>query len=161
MVSPNATDPATATATAKLTIRCGTCGKWNRIDARRASDGPKCGSCGAPLPLDRPLQLDDDTFDRVVNGTDLPILVDFYADWCGPCKMMAPAVEELARSSVGRALVAKVDTEQAQRTASRFQIRGIPTSIVFVGGREVRRQTGAVPLGVLKDMLEQAADGKP
>ena len=85
--------------------------------------------------------------------TEVPILVDFYADWCGPCKMMAPAVETLARESVGRALVAKLDTDAAQRTASRFQIRGIPTSIVFKNGREMKRQTGAVPLATLRAML--------
>jgi thioredoxin 2 len=97
--------------------------------------------------------LTDETFDRVIQGTDLPVLVDFYADWCGPCKMMAPAVETLARSSVGRGLVAKLDTDASPRTASRFQIRGIPTSIVFRGGKEAKRQTGAVPLGTLQQML--------
>jgi len=105
------------------------------------------------LALDHPVLLDDATFDRVVAETEVPILVDFYADWCGPCKMMAPAVETLARESVGRALVAKLDTDAAQRTASRFQIRGIPTSIVFKNGREMKRQTGAVPLATLRAML--------
>ena len=81
------------------------------------------------------------------------MLVDFYADWCGPCKMMAPAVESLAREMVGRALIAKLDTDHAQRTAARFQIRGIPTSIVFSGGKEVSRQTGALPLATLRAML--------
>ncbi len=142
-----------AAATHHITVRCASCARWNRIDARRAADGPKCGACGTPLILDRPILLDDATFDRVIGGTDLPVLVDFYADWCGPCKMMAPAVEELARTSVGRALVAKLDTDASARTAGRFQIRGIPTSIVFRGGKEAKRQTGAVPLAVLKEML--------
>jgi len=145
---------ADTTSTSRITLRCTSCGRWNRIDARRASAGPKCGVCGVPLDLDHPLHLDDETFDRVIQGTDLPVLVDFYADWCGPCKMMAPAVEELARESVGRALIAKLDTEASQRTASRFQIRGIPTSIVFRNGRESRRQTGAVPLAALRAMLD-------
>jgi thioredoxin 2 len=147
--------PTTAAdaSTRKLTIRCASCATWNRIDARRAADGPKCGSCGTPLVLDRPILLTDDTFDRVVGGTDLPVLVDFYADWCGPCKMMAPAVETLARETVGRALVAKVDTE-ASRLGTRFQVRGIPTSIVFRGGKEATRQVGAVGLPVLKAMLD-------
>ena len=147
------TTPAADTATQKITIRCSSCGRWNRIDARRAGDRPKCGSCGSPLALDHPLLLDDESFDRVLAGTDVPVLVDFYADWCGPCKMMAPAVEELARRSVGRAVIAKLDTEASPRTAGRFQIRGIPTSIVFRGGREVQRQAGAVPLPVLEGML--------
>ena len=99
------------------------------------------------------MQLDDSSFDRVLAESDLPVLVDFYADWCGPCKMMAPAVETLARETAGRALVAKLDTDAAQHSAGRFQIRGIPTSIVFVHGREVKRQTGAVPLATLREML--------
>ena len=142
-----------ATETKKLTIPCPSCGRWNRIDASRASDGPKCGACGAPLALDHPLHLTDETFDRVISGTDVPVLVDFYADWCGPCKMMAPAVERLARESVGTALIAKLDTDASPRTSQRFQIRGIPTSIVFRGGREATRQTGAVPFEALKRML--------
>lgn len=142
-----------ATTAPRLTLHCTSCGKWNRIHADKAANGPKCGSCGTALALDHPVTLDDATFDRVIAETEVPILVDFYADWCGPCKMMAPAVETLARETVGRALVAKLDTDAAQRTAARFQIRGIPTSIVFKNGREVKRQTGAVPLGTLRAML--------
>lgn len=142
-----------ATTAPRLTIRCASCGKWNRIRADRAGNGPKCGSCGTAIPLDHPIHLDDESFDRVIAETDVPVLVDFYADWCGPCKMMAPSVDTLARESVGRALVAKLDTDAAQRTAARFQIRGIPTLIVFDHGREVKRETGAVPLSALRAML--------
>ena len=137
----------------RLTLHCPSCGKWNRVLADRAANGPKCGSCGAALVLDHPVMLDDATFDRVIAETEIPILVDFYADWCAPCKMMAPAVETLARESMGRALVAKLDTDAAQRTATRFHIRGIPTSIVFKHGREVKRQVGAVALAALRAML--------
>jgi thioredoxin 2 len=140
-------------AVPKLTLRCTSCGKWNRVSADRAGSGPKCGSCGTPLALDHPVYLDDDSFDRVIAQTDIPVFVDFYADWCGPCKMMAPSVDALAREMVGRALITKLDTDAAQRTAARFQIRGIPTCIVFRGGREVARQSGAVPIGVLREML--------
>jgi thioredoxin 2 len=150
MATSQAPNPAT---TLHLTVQCTNCKRWNRIDARRASNRPLCGQCRTPIALDHPLALDDETFDRVIGGTDVPVLVDFYADWCGPCKMMAPAVDELARTTVGTALIAKLDTEASPRTASRFQIRGIPTSIVFRRGREAKRQTGAAPLATLRAML--------
>ena len=137
----------------RLTLRCTKCSQWNRILADRAASGPKCGSCGTAIPLDHPVYLGDDTFDRVITETDVPVLVDFYADWCGPCRMMAPAIEALATESVGRALIAKLDTDAAQRTSARFQIRGIPTSIVFKDGVEVARQSGAVSLSVLRGMM--------
>jgi thioredoxin 2 len=143
--------PAT---TRRITLRCANCAKWNRLNADRAASGPKCGVCGTRFALDDPVTLNDETFDRVIAETDVPVLVDFYADWCGPCKMMAPSVEALAKSSVGRALIAKLDTDASPRAAGRFQIRGIPTTIVFRGGKEAARQTGAVPLGTLQAMLE-------
>ena len=136
-----------------VTLPCPSCGRWNRIAAKRITDGPKCGVCAAPLHLDHPVLLTDGTFDRVLRETTLPVLVDFYADWCGPCRMMAPAVDELARSSAGSILVAKVDTDASQRVAARFQIRGIPTVIAFRNGREERRQSGVMPLGALREMV--------
>ena len=136
-----------------VTLPCDACGRWNRISALRMSDGPKCGACGAALKLDRPVTLTDATFDRVIAESTLPVLVDFYADWCGPCRMMAPAVEELARTSLGHALVTKLDTEASPMIAARFQIRGLPTVVVFRNGREARRQTGAMPLGALREMV--------
>jgi thioredoxin 2 len=136
-----------------VTLPCGACGRWNMIAARRMSDGPKCGVCAAPLKLDHPVLLTDATFDRVIRETTLPVLVDFYADWCGPCRMMAPAVDELARTSAGRALVAKLDTDASQKVAARYQIRGIPTVIVFRNGREERRQSGVMPLAALREMV--------
>jgi thioredoxin 2 len=137
----------------RLTIPCPSCGRLNRITSSKASSGPKCGACGTSLPLDLPVHLTDATFQRVIGGTDVPVLVDFYADWCGPCKMMAPSVDRLARETVGSALIAKLDTDASPRTAQQFQIRGIPTSIVFRGGREAARQTGAVPFETLRGML--------
>ena len=143
----------TAQQTPHVTLPCPSCGRWNRIAARRITDGPKCGVCSAPLRLDHPVLLTDATFDRVLRETTLPVLVDFYADWCGPCRMMAPAVDELARASAGSVLVAKLDTDASQQVASRFQIRGIPTVIVFRNGREARRQSGVMPLAALRDMV--------
>ena len=149
-------ETATATATKHLTLRCQFCDTWNRIDVARAADRPKCGKCGKPMLLDRPFPLNDETFKRTIEDAEVPILVDFYADWCGPCKMMAPAIDEVAAAYLGRALVAKLDTDRAQRTASSFNIRGIPSTIVFKGGKEVARQTGAVPKPVLVKMLDDA-----
>ena len=140
----------------KLTLRCQFCEAWNRIDASRFPDRPKCGKCGKPMLLDRPLKLTDDTFARTIADSEVPVLVDFYADWCGPCKVMAPYVDELAREQQGRALIAKLDTDRAPRTAMQFDIRGIPTSIVFMGGKVVGRQTGAVPRKALEELLRRA-----
>lgn len=150
------TEAAPSQHTQHLTIRCQFCETWNRVDAARAADRPKCGKCGKPMLLDRPMHLDDDTFSRTIAESDIPVLVDFYADWCGPCKMMAPYVDELARERQGTALIAKLDTDRAQRTAMQFNIRGIPTTIVFKGGKEVARQTGAVPKQALAALLGKA-----
>jgi len=149
-------ETGTAAATKHLTLRCQFCETWNRVDAARAADRPKCGKCAKPMLLDRPFVLNDETFTRTIQDAEVPVLVDFYADWCGPCKMMAPAVDEIAAAYQGRALVAKLDTDRAQRTSSLFNIRGIPTTIVFKGGKEVTRQTGAVPKPTLVKMLDGA-----
>jgi thioredoxin 2 len=149
-------ETGTAAITKHLTLRCQFCETWNRIDAARASDRPKCGKCAKPMLLDRPFPLNEETFARTIQDTEVPVLVDFYADWCGPCKMMAPSVDEIAATYQGRALVAKLDTDRAQRTSASFNIRGIPTTIVFKGGKEVARQTGAVPKPMLQKMLDSA-----
>jgi thioredoxin 2 len=147
------TEPRTAL---NLTIRCSSCATWNRIDAGRAANGPKCGKCGTPVQLDHPIPLDDETFGRTIAESDVPVLVDFYADWCGPCKMMAPFVDQLAREKQGAALIAKLDTDRARRTAGGFNVRGIPTVIVFKGGKERARRVGAVQKRDLEILLGQA-----
>ena len=136
-----------------LTIQCQFCLTWNRIDATRAADRPKCGKCSRPILLDRPLKLTDESFDRTIATAGVPVLVDFYADWCGPCKMMAPFVDQLAAKVTGRALVAKLDTDASPKTAQKFDIRGIPSVIVFRDGKAVSQQAGAVPLATLERML--------
>ena len=137
----------------RLTLRCQFCDTWNRIDASRAADRPKCGHCSRPILLDRPWTLTQESFDRTIAETDLPILVDFYADWCGPCKMMAPDVDRLAAARTGQVLVAKLNTDLAQATSQRFNVRGIPTTIVFRDGKEAQRVTGAVPYKELERLL--------
>lgn len=143
----------TTTPNATLTIRCQFCETWNRVDGTRSADRPKCGSCGRFLLIDRPWTLYEDTFARTISESELPVFVDFYADWCGPCKMMAPAVDELAARHTGRLLVAKLNTDHAPYTAQQFQIRGIPTSILFKNGAEVTRQSGLMPLAALEDLV--------
>jgi thioredoxin len=106
--------------------------------------------------LDRPFALNDETFARTISESDVPVLVDFYADWCGPCKMMAPYIDEIAHEQQGRVLVAKLDTDRAQKTSMGFNIRGIPTTIVFRDGKEVARLTGAAPKRALEDLLRKA-----
>jgi thioredoxin 2 len=140
----------------KATLRCQFCQSWNKVDVTRAVDRPKCGKCGKPMLLDRPIHLDDETFARTISESAVPVLVDFYADWCGPCKVMAPSVDKLAADYIGRALIAKLNTDQSQKTSMSFDVRGIPTSIVFEGGKEIARQTGAVSYAVLESMLKQA-----
>lgn len=147
----------TATDAKTVTVRCQFCQTWNRVSAARVADRPKCGKCGKPLLLDRPVPLDDESFERTIQGSELPVLVDFYADWCGPCKVMAPAFDDIARRHQGKALVAKINTDLAQRTAASFNIHGIPTTIVFRDGKEVARQVGAVPGKRLEELLASAS----
>ena len=125
-----------------VVVRCVFCGKANRVDLARLAGGPKCGECERPIRLDRPTKVTDTDFEQIIKGSSVPVLVDFYADWCGPCKMMAPALDEFAQRHTGEALVLKLDTDANPATPSRFGIRGIPTLIVFEHGQEVRRHVG-------------------
>lgn len=147
----------TTTQAPRATVRCPFCQTLNRVEMRRAKDRPVCGECKRPLLLDRPVPVGDQDLERVVQETDVPVLVDFYADWCGPCKMMAPLLDELAQRRVGEVLVAKLDTDRNPAMAVRYGIRGIPTLIAFKGGREVAREVGAVPRPRLEALLERAA----
>ena len=128
-----------------VTLRCSFCGTLNKVDLRRAADRPKCGDCTKPMLLDRPVKVSQEDFDRTVLKAGAPVLVDFYADWCAPCKMVAPLIDEIAHDQVGRMLVTKVDTDQAQEVAMKYGIRSIPTLIVFRDGEEVERSMGFEP----------------
>ncbi len=135
-------------------VPCGACGTLNRVDLARTDAAPVCGSCKSAIALDSPIALTDATFDKVVSNSAVPIIVDFYADWCGPCKAMAPVFADLARRQRGKALVAKVDTDRSPVIAQRFSIRSIPTLTVLRDGKEVARQVGAVPMAALEQLLE-------
>ena len=142
--------------TPTITLRCQFCDTWNRVDPARLPERPKCGKCARFLLIDRPYPLFEDSFLRTISETGIPVIVDFYADWCGPCKVMAPAVDELAMRNAGTALVAKLNTDTAPHTSQSYNIRGIPTTIVFRNGQEVARQSGAIPLAALQQLLDRA-----
>ena len=135
----------TSETKAPVTVRCAFCATLNKVDLARAADRPKCAKCEKPILLDRPLKVEEQDFDQTVLQSAAPVLVDFYADWCAPCKMVAPLVDELAREHAGRVLVAKVDTDHAQQVSLRYQIRGIPTLILFKDGQEAGRSVGFEP----------------
>ncbi len=128
-----------------VTVRCPFCFTLNKVDLGRAADRPKCGECQKPILLDRPVKVVEEDFDQTVLQAAVPVLVDFYADWCAPCKIVAPLVDELAREHTGRVLFAKVDTDRAQEVSLRYQIRSIPTLILFNDGQEAGRSVGYEP----------------
>lgn len=138
-------------------VRCPFCATLNRVDLARLALHPKCAECGKPILLDRPLAITDADLDRIVEESEVPVIIDFYADWCGPCKAMAPVFDELARERRGQALVLKLDTDRNPQATKRFGVRGIPTLIVFRDGREVAREVGAVPRERLRTLLDLAA----
>ena len=133
-------------------VVCPHCGAVNRVPADRLGEG-KCGRCGEALFPGRPVTLDEAGFERHVGRNDLPVLVDFWAEWCGPCKMMAPTFDQLARDYRGRLIVSKLETERAPAVSARFGIRSIPTLLLFSGGREIDRLSGAVPAAQLQQWL--------
>jgi thioredoxin 2 len=131
-------------ATDKILVACPRCTTANRVPAERLGEGPKCGKCGAALLDGKPVALDEASFDAFLGRNDLPVLVDFWADWCGPCRAMAPAFERAAVSLKTRVRFAKLDTEAAQGVAARYGIRSIPTMILWRRGEEVARISGAM-----------------
>ncbi len=137
-----------------MIIGCPSCGTKNRIPLARTGQRGRCGRCSAPLPVPGTVvELGDQNFRQVIQGTRVPVLVDFYSPTCGPCQMMAPVIEELARRYQGRVLVAKYDTSRNQAVAAGFQIRGVPTLIFFRDGQPVDQVVGAVPGPELEQRL--------
>lgn len=144
-MSTNAPGSPPASEGVAVTLRCGFCSALNRIDLSRASQRPVCGECGRPFLLDRPVKVTEEDFERTVLQAAAPVLVDFYADWCAPCRMLAPMLDRLADSRQGKVLVAKVDTDAAPGIAQRYGIRSIPTVILFKDGEESARSVGIEP----------------
>lgn len=144
----------------KTILICPACGQKNSVDINFKDKKPICGKCKAPLPLPEPMEVNDDDFERVVLKSDIPVLVDFWAPWCGPCRMVAPIVEQIAHEYAGRLVVAKVNTDNNRKTASDYKIMGIPTLILFNKGKILERITGAVPKehldGVIRKYLLDA-----
>ena len=134
-------------------VPCPFCGTLNRVDLDRVDDKPRCGQCTRPILLDRPLAVADATFEQVIGASDVPVVVDFYADWCGPCKVMAPVLDQLAHDRQGELLILKLDTDRNPVTAGQFNVRNIPTLIVFERGREVARESGVMPRAHLDALL--------
>ena len=141
-----------------LVRSCKSCGQKNRIPAKYLAETGRCGVCKSPLPpVNEPLEVDPEQFDEITQNARVPVLIDFWASWCGPCQTSAPEVVRTAANMTGRAVVIKVDTERYAQLAARFNVRGIPNFVVFYGGRLVSQQAGVVDHVQMERWLQSAS----
>lgn len=143
------------TETSPVQLICPACSTLNRVPAQKLGDKPLCGKCRSPLIAGKPIDAGDGNFRRYTDKSGLPVVVDCWASWCGPCQQFAPVFSQVAAEMPTRAIFLKLDTEANPNTATQLQIRSIPTLLVFHGGREIARLAGALPKAQFQQWLLQ------